>query len=65
MWVVHDTMPEDVAYDLTKTVWENVAEVNKTSLALSLIKREVAIEGLSVDLHPGAAKYFKEIGLLK
>lgn len=65
MFVVDKSMPEQTAYDLTKTLWDNVDEVNKTSLALSLIHRDVAITGLSAKLHPGAARYFKEIGLLK
>lgn len=64
MFVVHETMSEDTAYELTKTLWDNVDTVNRTSLALSLIKRNVATSGLSVDLHPGAARYFREIGLI-
>ena len=65
MFVVHESMSDETAYELTKTVWDGIDEINKTSLALSLIKRDVATKGLSVDLHPGAAKYFKEIGVLK
>lgn len=64
MFVVHKSMPDDTAYELTKTLWDNVDTINKTSLALSLIKREVAVTGLSADLHPGAARYFKEAGIL-
>jgi TRAP transporter TAXI family solute receptor len=65
MFMVNDSMPEDTAYNLTKTLWSNVAEVNKTSFALSLISVDNAVDALSAELHPGAAKYFKEIGLLQ
>ena len=31
MFMVNDSMPEDVAYEITKTLWSNIAEVNNTS----------------------------------
>lgn len=65
MFVVNDSMPEDVAYEITKNLWSNIDEVNKTSLALSLVSKETALDALSAKLHPGAERYFKEVGLLK
>lgn len=65
MFVVDETMPEEEAYELTKTLWEAQSRIHETSIALSLINRNEALTGLSADLHPGAARYFTEIGLLK
>ena len=65
MFVVDKGMDDDTAYTLTKSLWDNIEEVNKTSLALSLITVDGATEALSAEMHPGAARYFKEIGLLK
>ncbi len=65
MFMVNDSMPENVAYEITKTLWSNIDEVNKTSLALSLISPDTALESLSAKLHPGAMRYFKEAGVLK
>jgi TRAP transporter TAXI family solute receptor len=65
MFMVNNSISEEDAYMITKTLWENIEEVNKTSLALSLISIENAMDSLSADIHPGAAKYFKEKGLLK
>lgn len=65
MMVVRNDMPADVAYDITKTIWDNIADVNKTSAALSLITIDGATDSLSADLHPGAMKYFKEVGVIK
>lgn len=65
MMVVRNDMPADVAYDVTKTIWDNISEVNKTSAALSLITIDGATDSLSADLHPGALKYFKEVGVIK
>ena len=64
MFVVNKSMSDETAYRLTKTLWENIDEVNKTSLALSLITKDGAVDALSATLHPGAAKYFKESGSL-
>lgn len=65
MFMVNDSMSEDVAYDITKSLWANIDEINKTSFALSLISVDNALDSLSAKIHPGAAKYFKEIGLIK
>jgi TRAP transporter TAXI family solute receptor len=65
MFVVNDSMPNDEAYELTRSLWDNLPQINKTSLALSLVRFDEATEGLSATMHPGAARYFKEKGLLK
>lgn len=65
MFMVNDSMSEDIAYEITKVLWTNLDEVNKTSFALSLISADGALDALSAKLHPGAARYFKEAGLLK
>lgn len=64
MFVVDKSMGDDTAYRITKALWDNIAEINKASLALSLIHVDGAIDALSAKLHPGAARYFKEKGLL-
>lgn len=65
MFMVNDSMSEDVAYEITRNLWENIEEVNKTSFALSLVSADTALDSLSAEIHPGAARYFKEVGLLK
>lgn len=65
MFMVNGSMSDDVAYEITKNLWENIEEVNKTSFALSLVSVDTALDSLSAQIHPGAARYFKEVGLLK
>jgi uncharacterized protein len=65
MMVVRNDMPEDVAYELVKTFWDNIAKINDMSPALALITKEGALEALSAPVHPGAAKYYKEVGMMK
>jgi TRAP transporter TAXI family solute receptor len=56
-------VPEDVVYLITKTIHENVPflmNIHKITKAISL---ERALAGLMVPLHPGAIKYYKEMGV--
>ena len=64
MFMVNEDMTDEVAYHITKTLWSHIDEVNKTSFALSLISMDGALDSLSAPIHPGAAKFFKEVGKL-
>lgn len=56
---------DDTVYKLVKTVFENLDEFKKLHPALATLEKEDMIKnGLSAPLHPGAEKYYKEVGLL-
>nr|WP_309100170.1 TAXI family TRAP transporter solute-binding subunit [Fredinandcohnia onubensis] len=55
-----DLSEEDV-YKMTKTLFENLDALEKSHQAAGDISIETAQEGLTVPLHPGAARYFKEV----
>jgi TRAP transporter TAXI family solute receptor len=63
--VTHDGVPDDIAYKMTKSLFENLDQLVAAHNAAKSIKRETAIKSLPAPLHPGAAKYYKEVGLLK
>ncbi|MBI5580543.1 MAG: TAXI family TRAP transporter solute-binding subunit [Deltaproteobacteria bacterium] len=65
MVIVNKGMPKDTAYALVKEFWEQIAEVKASSNTLSLLDPKVALENVSAEVHPGAARYFQEKGLLK
>jgi hypothetical protein len=57
-------MPEDVIYKMTKSFWENIDEMyNVTSWAKGALNKKNIFAQNSTKLHPGALKYYKEIGL--
>ncbi|MGL5291337.1 MAG: TAXI family TRAP transporter solute-binding subunit [Vibrionaceae bacterium] len=58
-------IPDDVAYNFTKAVFEQLARLKKSHPALQNLsaKNMVAI-AQSAPLHPGAERYFQEAGLL-
>lgn len=61
--VVKADLDEELVYNMTKGLFENldaVAAAHDKGKEMSL---EGAIEGVSVPLHPGAAKYYQEQGL--
>lgn len=61
--IVKADLSEELVYNMTKALFENldvVAEAHAKGKEMSL---EGAIEGVSVPLHPGAAKYYAEKGL--
>lgn len=55
-------LDEDLVYDLTKTLWENQGELSGMLAALNDLSIDKALDGITVDYHPGAIKYYKEIG---
>jgi len=56
-------VPEATIYQFTKALWDNIGEVQKAHAKGKLITLKTALDGLTVPLHPGAAKYYKEKGL--
>ena len=68
LFIVTEEMPEDVAYELAKTTWENMDWLRKASAIFNRMKIEAVDEGFlnyPVPLHKGAEKYYKEIGVVK
>jgi uncharacterized protein len=63
--VTHEGVSDDIVYKMTKSMYDNLDQLVASHNAAKEIKREMAIKSLPVPLHPGAAKYYKEVGLLK
>lgn len=63
--VTSSTVSDDLAYQLTKLVFDSLPELAVAHFVGSEIKRDSAAANAPVPLHPGAIRYFKEKGLLK
>lgn len=71
-WVVDAQVSEELVYNLTKALWEKsksgqsgadvMAKVHAKGKDVQL---KTALDGMAIPLHPGAAKYYKEKGLIK
>ena len=63
--VTHSGVSDDLAYRMAKAMYDNIDTLYAAHNAAKSIKRENAIKGMPVPLHPGAERYYKEIGLIK
>ncbi len=60
---VNANVDEEHVYLVTKTMYENLGFLTAIHPATKAMAAEKAMAGLPVPLHPGAARYYKEIGL--
>ncbi len=60
---VNADVDEEHVYLLTKTMYENLGFLTAIHPATKAMAVEKAMAGLPVPLHPGAARYYKEVGL--
>ena len=64
-FVSHENVPEDVVYEVARAVMENLDDFRSLHPAFAnLDPANMIKDGLSAPLHPGAAKYYKEKGLM-
>jgi len=63
--VTSSDVSEDLVYQVTKAVFENFDAFRNQHPAFGpLEKKNMISDGLSAPLHPGAIKYYKEVGLM-
>ncbi|MGE8004849.1 TAXI family TRAP transporter solute-binding subunit [Lysinibacillus sp. NPDC093216] len=58
MLAVKKDLPEDVVYSMTKAIYDNAGKISHAKGAF--IKAKTGLDGISIDVHPGAQKYFDE-----
>ena len=62
--VTHEGVSDETAYQMTKLLFENLPELEAAHKAAASIKLENALKGMPIPLHPGAERYYKEMGLM-
>lgn len=63
--VTHQGVSDDVAYQMTKLLFDNLDRMANAHSAAKQISLENATKGLPLPLHPGAERFYKEAGVLK
>ncbi len=64
-FVTSAQVPDDVVYEVTRAIFENLDQFRSLHPALAnLSAEEMVADGLSAPLHPGAERYFREAGLM-
>jgi uncharacterized protein len=65
VWATHDGVPDNVAYEVTKALYENTTIMGQVHVQGKNITLGTALAVGTVPLHPGAIRYFKEKGVIK
>jgi TRAP transporter TAXI family solute receptor len=63
--VVREDLDSDLVYWLTKTLVEKQQELGNAHAKGKELSRDSITKGLTVPLHPGAEKYYREAGILR
>jgi uncharacterized protein len=61
--VARDDVSEEIVYNMTKLLWENLATLQEIHGATKAMAIEVALNGIPVPLHAGALRYYQEQGV--
>ena len=61
-FIVSNDLEEETVYQLTKAIYENKDEYSHEKA--SEMSLEYAVSSISVPFHPGAERYFKEVGAI-
>ncbi len=63
--VTSSDVSDDIAYQMTKLIFESLPELANAHVAGKEIRLEAAATGSPVPLHPGAMRYYREKGVIK
>jgi TRAP transporter TAXI family solute receptor len=63
--VTRSDLKDELVYQMTKQVFDNLPELQAAHSAAKDIKLEEALKGMPVPVHPGAERYLKEKGVTK
>lgn len=62
-YIVSNDLDDKLVYDMTKALFENADEIAKAHPKGAELNAEYSVSGISIPIHPGALKYYKEIGV--
>ncbi|MEK4630153.1 TAXI family TRAP transporter solute-binding subunit [Solibacillus sp. FSL R7-0682] len=59
MLAVKKDLPDDLVYAMTKAIYDNTDKIGHAKG--SFIKAETGLDGIGIEVHPGAQRYFDEV----
>lgn len=62
--IVREDIPEEIVYKITKAIGDNLDYMYNVQQSLVAMTQETMWQGTGVDLHPGAKRYYQEIGVM-
>ncbi|MCB1867108.1 MAG: TAXI family TRAP transporter solute-binding subunit [Gammaproteobacteria bacterium] len=64
IFVTHSGVSDELAYQMTKLMFDNLGDLTAAHASAKGIKLESAAKHLPIPLHPGAERFYKEAGVL-
>lgn len=61
--MTHSEVSDDLVYAMTKAFFDNIDQMRDSHNAAQEIELETALDNLPAPLHPGAEKYYEEMGI--
>ena len=61
--VISKDIPADLVYSMTKAIFENLDNLKSVHPAFGKVTKATILNGFGAPLHPGALKYYREIGV--
>jgi hypothetical protein len=62
--LVNSQLSDDVVYEITKSLFEHIDDIHAAHNAAKDIQLDTIAEGMPVPFHPGAQRYYEEVGAL-
>lgn len=59
------SVDEEIVYNVVKTIIEHQEDLADVHPQANQFNKDNAVDGVLIDIHPGAEKYYKEIGLMQ
>jgi TRAP transporter TAXI family solute receptor len=63
--VINKDVPKEVAYAMTKSLWDNHDLFVNVRNIWNSVRLEDALRGAAIPIHPGAQRYYDEMGVRK
>jgi TRAP transporter TAXI family solute receptor len=63
LWICNKDLDDDLVYEMLKVYYEELNLLKTIHVSLDQESKETALKGMSIPIHPGALKFYKEIGL--
>ena len=63
--IVDGNLSDELVYRLTKLWWERIKEMHEIAPGLDQANVKLAMEHATIPFHPGALRYYKEVGVAR
>jgi TRAP transporter TAXI family solute receptor len=63
--IVDANLSDELVYRVTKLWWQRVKEIGEIAPTLDQANVKLAMEGATIPFHPGALRYYKEVGVAR